>query len=71
MVWDIDFCYPKSHCLFHNISTKVQSQDLTTKESKFEESKSKKLKPANKKFSTLPCNNKPAKQPTKIKKKIS
>ena len=38
MVWNADFCCPRGHRPSHNIFAKVQTQDLTAKESKPEES---------------------------------
>ena len=45
MIWDADSRCPRGHHLSHNISAKVQTQDLIAKELKPEESKPKESKP--------------------------
>ena len=54
MVWDADFRCFRGHCLSQNTFAKVQTQDLTIKKSKPEESRPKETKPTNSNSSTLP-----------------
>lgn len=53
MIWDAESHYPKDYCPFHNILAKMQTQSLTTKESKLKKSKPKESKSANKRFLAL------------------
>ena len=69
MVWDADFRCPRGYCLSQNTFTKVQTQGSTTKKSKFEESRSKDLKPANEKTLVPPRTNEPGKTSCQDKKK--
>ena len=61
MVQDADFRCPKGYRLSQNISTKVQTQGLITKESKPKEFRSKDLKPINRKTPALLYTNEPGK----------
>lgn len=69
IVWELDACYSKGHCLFYNTFSKIQTQYLTTKKSKPEKYKPKKSKTDNKKSFALSCPDKPAKQIYQEKKK--
>ena len=44
MVRDLDICYPRDHCHSNSTTLKVQTQGITTKESKPEQSRPKELK---------------------------
>ena len=54
MVWQSDARCPKGHHLFHNISSKVQTQGTTAKEPRTEESRPKEAKQANDKAPAPP-----------------
>ena len=69
MVWNTDFHWPKNNRPSQNTFTKVQTQGLTAKESKPEESRPKDLKPANRKTSASPRTNKTKKTSHQDKKK--
>ena len=69
MVWYADSCCPRDHCPSQKTSAKVQTQGLTVKKSKLEESRPKKAKPANSKPFTLSYSNKAIKPNYQEKKK--
>ena len=69
MVRDADSRCPRDHCPSQNTFTKVETQGLTAKESKPEESRSKESKPADGKTSALPRTNEPRKTSHQDKKK--
>ena len=69
MVWDADSCCPRDYRPSQNTSIKVQTQGLTTKESKPKEFKPKDLKPANGKTPAPPRINEPGKTSRQDKKK--
>ena len=69
MVRDADSRCPRGHCPSQNTSTKVQTQGLTAKKSKPEESRPKKLKLADGKTSALPRTDEPGKTSHQDKKK--
>ena len=69
MVRDIDSRCSRGHQPSQNTSTKVQTQDSTTKESKPKEIRSKDSKLANRKTLALLCTNKPEKISRQDKKK--
>lgn len=45
IIWDADFCCPKSHCFSDNIVLKMQIQETTAKNFHLEDSKVKEIKP--------------------------
>ena len=69
MVRNIDSCYFRSHCPSQNTFAKMQTQGLTTKESKSKESRPKDSKPANEKTLALPWINNPKNISCQDKKK--
>ena len=69
MVWDADSRCPRDHRLSQNTSTKVQTQGLTTKESKPKESRPKDSKPVNGKTPAPPRIYEPRKTSRENKKK--
>ena len=69
MVRDADSRCLRGHRLSQNLSTKVQTQGSTAKESKPEESRPKNSKPANRKTPALPHTDKPRKTSYQDKKK--
>ena len=69
MVQDADSRCPKGYCPSQNTFAKVQTEDLTTKESKLKESRPKEAKPTNGKSSTLFRSNEAIKSNCQEKKK--
>ena len=63
-----DICCSRGHHLFHNTSSKVQTQGTTIKEPYTEESRPIETKLTNDKTPTLPCSNDPAKRNCEKKK---
>ena len=45
IVWDLDICCSRGHCLSNSTALKIQTQETTAKDSHLEEPKIKKTKP--------------------------
>ena len=70
IVWDLDTYCSTNYCPFYNTFSKVQTQGLTIKKSKPEESKPKKSKLDKKKSSALPSPIAKIRDGSSLKKKL-